>query len=421
MRILLLTHYFPPEISAAASRILETAQDLRDRGHDVHVVAPFPSYPLGSIPAEYRGKLISAEDVDGVPVVRTWLLAVPNRGLHRRSLSHLTFATTALLTALKTPARPDVILVDMHPLPLCFTAWLLSRIWRRPYVLNVCDLIPDQAVAYGVLSNPMAIAISRRLADGVCHGAAQLVAFSRGFEQALLSRGADPGRVSLIYYGADVDALRGAVASDQGRLDEAAERRFVVLYVGNHGAAYGLEALLSAADLLRHDAAVEFWLVGEGSEKSKLIQRATAMKLESVKFLDPIPRGSLAELYKSVDVCAATLRRLDFVKTMALSCKIFEYMAAGRPVLVAAEGETADLVERADGGLVVEPENPEQLAAAVQRLRASPALRRRLAGQGRDYVERHFSRRVRSDRLAEVLATAAGRSAQIEASAPDLP
>lgn len=410
MRVLFLTHFFPPEIGAPQTRILETARNLRDFGHDVAVLTTFPNYPSGDVPPAYRGRYFMREEIDGIPVIRAWLYATPNRGFLRRTLSHTSFAVTALPAARRLPWKPDAIVVDMHPLFLCLTAAALGRFWKIPYVLNAGDLIPEQAIAYGAMRNPLAIRLSRLMANIAIRRAGQIVPFTRGIHDALLARGIPAEKLELIYFGADVNLFE---TDDRQRpmpeFAGSADKTFVVTYAGTHGLPHGLDTVLDVAERLREASDIRFLLAGDGSEKTRLVAEARRRGLDNVTFLDPLPRAKLPELYRRSDVCLVTLRHLDWLREYALSSKVFDAMAAGRPVIVAAEGETADVVRMANAGRCVPPESPEDLAAAILSLKADPEQRQQLGAIGRRYIQRHMTREQQSRRFEAVLHRATRR------------
>lgn len=403
MRVLFLTQFFPPEIGAPQTRILETARNLQDLGHEVAVLTSFPNYPSGIIPEDYRGKVLMREDIHGIPVLRAWLYASPNRGFSRRSVSHLSFALSALPAAGRLPWRPDVISVDMHPLFLCATAACLGRIWNVPFVLNAGDLIPEQAVAYGVMKNPVAIRVARTLANFALTQARQIVPFTAGIRSALAARGIPADKVELIYFGADTSLFK-SVDHRQSlpHIDGINEGSFVVTYAGTHGLPHGLDVILDAARILRPYPDIQLLMVGDGGEKARLVDEARQHGIDNVTFLDPLARSDLPTLYRRSDVCLVTLRRLEWLRQNALSSKVFDAMAAGRPIIVAAEGETERFVRDAAAGICIPPESPRELSDAILRLRDAPDLRRTFGENGRRYIENHLTREQQS-RLYEAV------------------
>ena len=405
MRVLLLTHFFPPEIGPAQGRLLETAKDLTAAGHEVVVLTTFPNYPTGEVAPEYRGQRLVREEIDGIRVVRSWLYSSSERGVGQRSISHISFAISSVLAAARLDFRPEVVAVDMHPIFLCVSALVLSRLWRVPYVLNACDLIPDQAVAYGVVSNRILVSATRWLARMICRNASMVVPFTRGILSILAERGIPSARLELIYYGVDRELFedRARWARLPPSLASLMESRFVVTYAGNLGSVYALDCVIEAASLLASHDEIRFLLVGDGSERHRLMRRVHELGLGNVALPGQLPRDAMPALYEASDLCLVSIRQSEFIRRAALSSKVFEGMAAGRAIIVSGEGETADLVREADAGLVVPPETPRRLAAAIDELSQSSERRRRLGQNGRVFSGNRFSRARRSKQYESVL------------------
>lgn len=404
MRVLFLTHFFPPEVGAPQTRILETAIDLQRRGHEVHVLTTFPHYPDGRIPAGYRGKVLMRETVQGVPTVRSWVLPSPNRGTLRRSLDQVSFAASALPAAALLP-RPDVLSVDMHPVFLCVTAHALARLWRIPYVLVVGDLHPEMAVDIGELTNPLAVRVIRSLSQLACNGSDAIAPMTSGIERLLLARGLPPEKLHLIHYGSDVSLFEDTTRWAPLPPDLAArlDGRFVVSYLGTHGVSQGLRVILGAADRLRARKDLLFLMIGDGAAKAPLVQEAQALGLDNVLFWDRLPRPVMPSVYERSDVCLVSVRRAQTFRVGALPSKLFEIMAAAKPVIVAAEGEPAHIVTAARSGLVTPPEAPDRLAEAVLELQGSPTERQEMGRRGRAYVKDNYSREAQSGKFEELL------------------
>jgi len=411
LRILFLTQFFPPEIGAPQTRILQTARALQDLGHDVSVLTGFPNYPSGVIPAPYRGRLWLREEISQIRVARAWLYATPNVGFLKRSLAHISFALSAFLLGPWLVPRPDVIVVDMHPLFLCVTALALGRIWKAPYVVAAGDLIPDQAVDVGVLRNPLAIRVIKSLARFILLRAGFVMALSQGIGQTLRRRGVPADRLRVVYYGANW--LQSSEPADGTRVDLALPpakngQRLTVTYAGTHGLGHALDVVLDAAEILKEQPDVHFFMIGDGTDKERLTKRAAGMGLTNLTMLQPVPHSAMADVYARSDVCLISVRKSEFRREMGLPCKVFEIMAAGKAAIVADEGEAATLVSRAEAGIVVPPQSPEDLARAVLRMRDDCALREKLGRNGQAYVMQHLSRERQSREYEEILARASG-------------
>jgi glycosyltransferase involved in cell wall biosynthesis len=403
VKVLLLTHYYPPEVGAPQARLAELARHLTRRGHHVRVLAPPPHYPTGVVPPAYRGTWLRREVLDGIPVVRTWVYAAPNRGIAKRLLNHVSFTVSALYGA-PFAGRPDVLVVETPPLFLGLTALALSRLWRVPYVLNVADPWLASAVEMGVLRNRLAIALGRALEKLLYTTATRITTVTRGMYQGFLREGVPKRKLALVTNGVDTTFFRpdapGAAALRR-RLELG--ERFVVLYAGTHGLTQGLETVLAAARQLVDDGRTLFLFVGEGAEKARL--QELARDLPNVRFLPNQPKDAMPDLLAAADACVVPLRDLPLFRG-ALPSKMFEAMAAGRPLIMAVPGEAAALTWRARAGLCVPPEQPAALAAAVARLRDDPVLRRALGANGRAYVCAYYARERIAAQYEAVLAAA---------------
>jgi glycosyltransferase involved in cell wall biosynthesis len=179
-------------------------------------------------------------------------------------------------------------------------------------------------------------------------------------------------------------------------------QKFIVAYTGLHGLAQGLDTLLRSAELLKEHADIQFCFFGEGPEKPNLRSIAAERGLGNVQFYLPLPAAEMAELLASVDVSIIPLKR-NYLFKGALPSKLFEALGAGVPVLVALDGEAKELIEKSRGGLLVEPENPEDMAQKILRLYQDADLCRRLGENGREYVRAHYNREEIAKRFENLI------------------
>lgn len=378
--VVLLTHYFPPEVGAPQTRLYELAVRTAAAGNRVTVVTGMPNYPTGVIAPGYGGRARSIEHMDGLEVIRTWVYATPNRGFVKRLANHLSFCLSSLL-ALPRLRDVDLVFVESPPLFLGMTAWVYRAVTGAPYVFNVSDIWPQSAVELGALRQRPLIWLAERLELASYRAAARVSVVTEGIRERLEARGVPAAKLFVLTNGVDADFYRPAPKV-------AAGARKVFLYAGTHGLAQGLDVVLDAARLLdRPD--VEFLLVGEGADKDRLV--ALAAGLPNVRFGDPVAKAQMPALLNDAYATVIPLRRLDLFKG-ALPSKMFEAMATERPILLGVWGEAAELVTAADCGLVVPPEDAAALAAAVGRLADDPREAARLGANGRRYVLEHFSR-----------------------------
>ena len=405
MRILYVSHYFPPEMGAPAGRVAGLSRVWAAAGHDVHVLTGFPHHPTGRIHPGYRRAFCRGflrEELDGVHVHRTWIFPAANRGKIRRSLNYSSFMVSATIAgALRLP-RPDVI-VATSPQLLCAAAGqLLARRFRVPLVMEVRDLWPESLIAVGASGQQSFLVASlERLARGLYARAAHIVTVTDSQRDVIVRFGVPPDRVTVVPNGVDSAFLDAAALLANPA--PGAGGRFVLTYIGTIGMAHHLETLLEAAALFRDEPRFHFRLVGEGARRKALESLARARNLANVEFCGERPRGEVARWIAESSACAVLLRRNETFRTVVPS-KLLEIMAVGRPIILGVEGEARSLLDRAAAGVSIEPESAPQLAAAIRALAGDPARCRRLGDNGRRFVQREFLREKLAGRYAELLA-----------------
>jgi glycosyltransferase involved in cell wall biosynthesis len=394
VRVLFLTHYFPPEVGAPQTRIAALAQGLRERGLEVAIHTGFPNYPDGRIALPYRNRPARRERApDGTRIVRSAVFAAPNAGFGRRVANHASFAASALLaTPLSGPA--DVVVAESPPLFTAGAAVAYARAKRAPLVLNAADLWPDSAVAIGALSSRRAIAAARALEEWTYRHAVAITVPTEGMVERLEARPSAAGRA--VHMPPAVDLERFA------RLPPpSADGPLRVLYAGTIGLAHGLGTLLSAARLAG-PRTVRVTIAGSGAEAAELRNRVVAERIANVELIGTVPADRVPSLFAHAHAGIVMLRDRELFAD-ALPTKLLECMAAGRPVLLSARGESATLVESARAGLAVAPEDPAALATAFRTLAADPSRRARMGAAGRAAVGERYARRASVDRWADLV------------------
>jgi glycosyltransferase involved in cell wall biosynthesis len=402
VRALFLTHYFPPEVGAPQTRIAALARGLRERGIEVTVHTGFPNYPDGRIAPPYRNRALQRERArDGARIVRSAVYAAPNAGFARRVANHTSFAASALLTV-PASGPADVVVAESPPLFVAGAAVAYARAKRAPLVLNAADLWPDSAVAIGALSGPRSIAAARALEEWSYRHAAAITVPTEGMVERLEARPSAKGRAVHMPPAVDVERFAAVPPAP-------AEGPLRVLYAGTIGLAHGLGTLVSAAQLAGPDT-VDVMIAGGGAEAEELRARVAAERIGNVKLVGTVPAERIAGLFAHAHAGIVMLRDRDLFAD-ALPTKLLECMAAGRPVLLSARGESAALVEGAGAGLAVAPEDPVALAAAFRTLAGDKRSRERMGAAGRAAVGERYARRASVDRWADLLERVAAQQA----------
>jgi len=406
MRLRILTHYYPPEVGAPQVRLAALAHGLAQAGAEVTVHTGFPHYPDGKVKPPYRNRPLRMEQVDGVRVMRSWVYAAPNRGFARRLANHASLAGSALATA-PAGGPADVILVETPPLLLAGAAVAYARAKGARLVLNVADLWPDSAVEMGTLGSPRAIAAARRLERGAYREAAAIACPTEGIFATLRERPESAGKTALMRPAVDLERFDPSAPDIDptrvGSISGASNGRPLrVLYAGTVGLAHGLDTLLDAAEL---QDGLAVTIAGDGADAGALRARLARRGPGGVRMLGAVPAERIPQLYAESDIAVVTLRDLPIFEG-ALPTKLLEAMAAGRPVVLAARGEAARLVEAERCGLVVPPEDPRALAAAFRALAADPSRRAAMGAAGRRAAGRDFGRKAWLRRWHDLLAAA---------------
>lgn len=401
-RVLLVTHYFPPEVGAPQARLSEMSRSWAESGAQVTVLTGMPNHPTGVVPPAYRGAWLRDEAHGPLRVLRTWLYATPNEGIVKKTLGHLSFMVTAVVLGGWRTGPVDVVVVSSPTFFSIGAAWVLARLRRARLVVEVRDLWPAIFVELGVLTDKRVIGVLERLEMAAYAAAAAVVVVSEGFRDVLVQRGVPADKVHTVRNGVDLERFAGSQPADPAvrvRLGAAADE-VLVLYLGAHGISQGLPAVAEAAALLR-DEPVRFAFVGEGADKGRLLARVQALGLTSVVSLPAVPRDQVPGLLAAADVCLVPLRDVPLFSTFIPS-KIFEYLAAEKAVVGSVTGEPAGILREA-GAVVVGPEEPAALAEALRALAGDPERRAALGRQGRAYVVDHFDRAVLARRYLDLL------------------
>jgi glycosyltransferase involved in cell wall biosynthesis len=400
LRIMFLTHYFPPEIGAPQARMFELARRLDELGDTVTVVTAFPNYPTGIVHEGYRGRFAMEERMDGVRVLRRWVFATPNSGFFKRILNWLSFVASSL-TAARKVGPVDVMFVQSPPLPIGLATLAYARIKRAPFVFNVSDIWPQSAVELGVLRSKLAIKLAEMLEMHIYRRAARVTVPTPGMLERLAARGVPREKLVLLTNGVDT-ALYQPQPPDA---DLASRLGFdghkVFLYAGTHGLSQGLDVILEAAKITKNPD-VLYVLAGEGADKAALVAKAKSEGIANVRFLPNQPKASMPALLNSTYAGIISLRPLDLFRS-AFPSKMFESMAVGQPLVAALWGEAAEMVRTAECGVVTEPGDASELRDAVESLAGDPQLAREMGMHGREYVAEHYNRAKIAVRLHELL------------------
>jgi glycosyltransferase involved in cell wall biosynthesis len=407
MRILLVTHYFPPETGAPQARLSALAATWAADGDRVTVLTGMPNHPTGIVPPGYRGALRRRERRDGYRILRTWLYATPNQGIARKTLGHLSFMISSVLLGASATGPADVIVVSSPTFFSIGSAWLLARLKGAKLVVEIRDLWPAIFTELGVLTNQRVIGLLERLELAAYAAADEIVVVSEGFRANLISRGVSPAKIHTIRNGTSpgqFDPVTRADPATRASLG-ALPGDCLVLYLGTHGISQGLPGIADAAARLAAHP-VHFAFVGEGADKARLEQKVARLGLLNVTLHPGVPHEDVPALLAAADICLVPLRDIPLFATFIPS-KMFEYLAAGKAVVGSVTGEAAQILHEA-AAVVVPPEDSVALADAIRELAISPQRRQTMGRAGRAHVERCYDRAALAREYRKILDFAAG-------------
>jgi lipopolysaccharide/colanic/teichoic acid biosynthesis glycosyltransferase len=387
MRILLLTQWFDPEPTLKG---LLFAQDLQRRGHDVQVVTGFPNYPGGQLYDGYHIRPMKPEVIDGVAVLRVPLYPSHDGSATHRVLNYLSFAGFATIGALLV-CKPDVVYVYHPPATVGVPALVLKAIRGVPFVYDVQDLWPDTLAATGMLNNDRILRTVDHWMRLIYHASAKVVVLSGGFRDAIASRGTPEHKIAIIHNWADEYAIHLTKPSPARAKELGFAGKFNIVIAGNMGRAQALTTVLDAAGLLRDEPNIQFVLVGGGIDIDGLKAEASRRQLNNVAFLPRQPMHEIGEVLALADALLVHLKD-DPLFEITVPSKTQAYLMAERPILMGVRGDAAALGQKTDAGLTFEPQHPDQLAAAVLKLKAMTVEdRMRLARNGSQFYRENLS------------------------------
>lgn len=404
MRILFLSHYFPPEVNAPASRTFENCREWVRLGHTVTVVTCAPNHPKGRVYEGYRNRLLQRERMDGVEVVRVWTWLAANEGFAMRSLNYLSFMVAAIC-ALPWISKADVVVTTSPQFFNGLAGYFVRALRRIPWVFEVRDLWPESIIAVGAARNSMLIRALEGLERFAYRKADHIVPVTDSFRRHMIERGTSADKITVIKNGADLTRFHMSDAQDL-RAELGLGPRFVAAYFGTHGMAHGLDTLLDAAALLLDKPDIVFLMVGDGAERTRLARVRAERGLSNVLMLGQQPKDRMPALWRTADVSLVLLRDTPLFRTVIPS-KIFESLAMQTPIVLGVEGEAKQLIESSGAGVAISPGNAAELAAKVLQLSRSRSQVSEMGVRGAAFVREHFDRAKLARRYIEVLESTA--------------
>jgi glycosyltransferase involved in cell wall biosynthesis len=400
LHILLIHQAFAALDEPGGTRHHEFSRYFAEQGHKVTIITSPISYLTGKAHLSKIPWVEKQTDGDHITILRAYTYPSLHRSFAHRLINFFSFMVSSFLIGLEVK-NVDLIWGTSPPIFQGLTAWALAKLKRVPFLFEVRDLWPAFAIAVGVLRQPVLIKLSEWLEGFLYHRADLVVVNSPGYIQHVQSRGAH--RVELVPNGTDTTMFNPSVDGTTFRQAHGLEDKFVALYAGAHGLSNDLGVVLEAANRLLPHIDIKVVLLGDGKDKPALLSQASKEGLDNIIFLPPIPKVEMPSALAAANACIAILKPVDLYKTTYPN-KVFDYMAAGKPVLLAIDGVIREVIETAGAGIPVPPGDPEALANAILSLADNPEMAHQMGEQARSYVEKHFDRASLASKFIDILA-----------------
>jgi len=395
MHILLIHQAFAALNEPGGTRHHEFARFLAERGHQISIIASPVSYLTGK---NTINKQVETEMEGKISIYRAYTYPALHKSFAHRLYSYFSFMISSFFISMRIK-NVDIVWGTSPPIFQSFTAWLVSKLKRVPFLLEIRDLWPAFAIAVGVLKNKVLINLSLWLERFLYRYADKIIVNSPGYLEHVRLKGGQ--NITLVPNGSDAAAFPPA-NTIQIRKKLGWTDKFILLYAGAHGMSNDLPAILQAAKTIEDNKKISIVFIGDGKEKDNLIALAKSLKLSNVEFLNPVPKNKIFEYLQSSEVCIAILKPIELYKTTYPN-KVFDYMAAGKPIILAIDGVIREVVESAGCGLFCEPGNPQAIANAILEMYNNRKDLEKIGKRGKVYLEQNFDRIMIAEKFIDMI------------------
>ena len=396
MHILLIHQYFQEKDDPGGLRWNEMTRLWVKAGHKITVIAGMTHYTKGIRNPKYDNRYV-VEDAfaDNVKVIRTHVSDSYNNNFRGRFRAYFSFVFSGIIGGIfKAREKYDLIIVSSPPLSVGIIAIVLSFFKRIPLLFEIRDLWPESAIETGILKNKFMINLSYRLERYIYKKAKLINVVTPAMKEVLsIKKQVPANKIICIPNAADfelTDRLFTTFNRTEFRKLHNIDDKLVLCYVGAHGVANHLIQLVETAELLQSEPII-FILIGDGMQKNMLIEKAKEKGLANILFFDSVAKEDALKFILASDIGLSVLKKIDTFKTV-YSNKTFDYMACRKPILMAIDGISKELIEKSNAGLFVTPEDPHDFANKIRYYLENKSLRQIHGENGYAYAKKHFDR-----------------------------
>lgn len=386
MKVLILSHIFWPE--GADFKNMALATELVERGHEVTALTGFPNYPIGRVYDGYKLSWRQWERVKGVDILRVPLYPDHSSSGMKRLLNYGSFSLSTSTIGLALAGKADAVFVYSPPMTLGLTAGLFRFLHGAPILLDVVDLWPDAILGSGMVSSNFLIECGGWIAKSAYRLADKITVLTEGYASRLESAGVPKDKISVMPPWADGAQYFKADRNEEFGERHSLEGKFCIIHAGNIGPFQDLENVLSAAERLRDQTSFRLIFVGGGRDLEMMKKEKERRRLDNVIFTGARPVEEMSGIFAWADAMLVSLRPDPYL-AINLPSKAPAYMAAGKPIIACAQGETARLVTEHELGMSCEPRDPQMLAETFMRFMSISKEERKSMGDRSRFLFEH--------------------------------
>jgi glycosyltransferase involved in cell wall biosynthesis len=379
-----------PEVNAPATRTFEHCREWVKAGHQVTVITCVPNFPKGRVFDGYKNRLWQSEIIAGIRVIRIFTYITANQGFIKRTLDYLSYMVAGFFASLFVRHVDLVVGTSPQFFTVC-AAYMTALSKRVPWIFELRDIWPESIRVVGVMKQSRILDLLEKIELFLYRKATAIVSVTHSFRTSLINRGVNKDKIYVVTNGVDLSRFSPRDKDAELLCNYNLKDKFIAGYIGTHGLAHSLDTLIDAAKTLKNASdgnRFRIILLGDGADKSALLKRAHAESLDNVIFIDSVSKDQVARYWSLLDISIIHLKN-DKLFTTVIPSKLFECMSMGIPVLHGVKGESADIVEREEVGLLFEPENSQALINGLRFLADEPELLARYKANGPMAAQRY--------------------------------
>lgn len=388
MKILVISQYYHPEPGATSNRLKSFVDAMIKRGHEVTVICEFPNHPSGMLAPGDRWRLFRVEDHGTHKIIRTFVLTSPQKSNIKRMLFYLSFSLSSFMAALFIK-KHDLVFASSPPIFHVFTAMIIAGLKKSEFILDIRDIWPDIALEFDAVTNRHLLKWGGYLERKLYNNARVILTTTKGQKRTVEIRGGS-GKAIVSYNGSDDDILNWPGDIKKLRKSLGWENKIVVCYAGLIGLGQNLTGLLP--EISRIDGNnITFVFIGNGPGEYVLKSDISKTGLKNIEIRQMMPRSDVIPLIYASDIMIVILRESSFFNS-TIPSKVFDYMAAGKPIITNVDGELREIVINNNAGLYFSLKEKGSFADAVQKLKDNFQLRNTMGSNGKKLVSEKFMR-----------------------------